>query len=80
MLPPSPHYSGVNYEWWQEFSDQAAGLGITFRPTIIGFGAVLDNLSGFLDNQHRLNSQHGLNSQHRLNRRQDLNRRQHLMS
>src|SRR5439155_1030902 len=45
--------SGVNYEWWQEFSDQAAGLGITFRPTIIGFGAVLDNLSGFLDNQHR---------------------------
>ena len=38
--------SGVNYEWWQEFSDQATGLGVTFRPTIIGFGAVLDNLSG----------------------------------
>src|SRR5881392_1435046 len=45
--------SSVNYEWWQEFTDQAAGLGVTFRPTIIGFGAVLDNLSGFLDNQHR---------------------------
>src|SRR5438105_13375041 len=45
--------TGVNYEWWQEFSDQAAGLGVTFRPTIIGFGAVLDNLSGFLDNDHR---------------------------
>jgi len=45
--------SSVNYEWWQEFADQTAGLGVTFRPTIIGFGAVLDNLSGFLDNDHR---------------------------
>jgi hypothetical protein len=45
--------NGVNYEWWQEFSDQATGLGVTFRPTIIGFGAVLDNLSGFLDNDAR---------------------------
>src|SRR5438309_1398405 len=43
--------SGVNYEWWQEFNDQAAGLGVTFRPTIIGFGAVLDNLSAFVDNE-----------------------------
>src|SRR5439155_340374 len=43
----------VDYTWWQEFTDQAAGLGVTFRPTIIGFGAVLDNLSAFLDNQHR---------------------------
>ncbi len=45
--------SGVNYDWWQEFSDQASGLGVTFRPTIIGFGAVLDNLSAFVDNDHR---------------------------
>jgi hypothetical protein len=45
--------SGVNYDWWQEFGDQATGLGVTFRPTIIGFGAVLDNLSAFLDNEHR---------------------------
>ena len=41
--------SGVNYDWMQEFGDQASGLGTTFKPTIIGFGAVLDNLSGFLD-------------------------------
>src|SRR3990170_3316022 len=27
----------------------AAGLGQTFTPSIIGFGAVLDNLSGLLD-------------------------------
>jgi hypothetical protein len=40
---------GVNYEWMQEFADQATGLGATFRPTIIGFGAVLDNLSAFMD-------------------------------
>src|SRR5438309_2352595 len=45
--------SGVNYDWWQEFSDQATGLGVTFKPTILGFGAVLDNLSAFLDNEHR---------------------------
>lgn len=43
--------SGVNSGWWQEFSAQAAGLGTTFVPSLIGFGAVLDNLSGFLDNQ-----------------------------
>jgi hypothetical protein len=40
---------GVNYEWMQEFADQATGLGATFRPTVIGFGAVLDNLSAFMD-------------------------------
>jgi hypothetical protein len=40
---------GVNYEWMQEFADQATGLGTTFRPTIIGFAAVLDNLSAVMD-------------------------------
>lgn len=45
--------SGVNYDWWQEFSAQASGVGTTFTPTIIGFGAVLDNASAFADNvQH----------------------------
>jgi hypothetical protein len=42
--------SGTNYEWWQEFAAQASGLGKTFVPSITGFGAVLDNLSGILDN------------------------------
>jgi hypothetical protein len=37
----------------QEFGDQATGVGVTLKPTIIGFGAVLDNLSGFLDNTPR---------------------------
>jgi hypothetical protein len=42
--------ASTNYDWWQEFSAQASGLGTTFMPSIIGFGAVLENLSGFLDN------------------------------
>lgn len=42
--------SGVNHDWWQEFSAQATALATTFVPSIIGFGAVLDNLSALLDN------------------------------
>ena len=42
--------SGSSYDWWQEFSEQATGLGTTFVPSIIGFGAVLDNLGAFIDN------------------------------
>jgi len=45
--------SGVNYDWMQEFSEQASGLGVTFKPTIIGFAAVLDNLSAFMDRTSR---------------------------
>src|SRR5881397_2673632 len=45
--------AGTDYDWMQEFADQATGVGVTFKPTVIGFGAVLDNLSGFLDNTHR---------------------------
>ncbi len=43
--------AGVNYEWMQAFADQATGIGATFKPTVIGFAAVLDNLSAFLDNR-----------------------------
>lgn len=42
--------SGTSSDWWQEFSAQASGLGTTFASSIIGFGAVLDNVSGLLDN------------------------------
>jgi len=42
--------SGVNYEWWQEFSAQATGVGTAFTPRTIGFGGVLDNVSSMLDN------------------------------
>ena len=42
--------NGTNVDWWQEFVAQATGLGTTFVPSIIGFGAVLQNVSGLLDN------------------------------
>ena len=42
--------AGTNYEWWQEFAAQAIGLGQTFAPSIVGAGALLDNLSALLDN------------------------------
>src|SRR5437773_5811948 len=44
---------GIDYDWMQEFGDQATGIGVTFKPTIIGFAASLDNLSAFLDNTPR---------------------------
>ncbi len=43
--------SGVNQQWWQEFSDQASGLGATLKPAILGFGAVLGNISGMADGE-----------------------------
>ena len=43
--------SGVNFEWWDEFRDQAAGLGTTFELPIIGSAAVLTNLSAFFENE-----------------------------
>ena len=42
---------GVNWQWWQEFSSQATGLGTTFTPTILGFASSLDSLSSLLDAQ-----------------------------
>ena len=43
--------SAADYDWWQEFLNQASGLGATFTQSIAGFGAVLVNLSGLLDNE-----------------------------
>jgi hypothetical protein len=45
--------AGVNYDWMHEFADQASGIGVTFNATVIGFGAVLDNLSATLDDVSR---------------------------
>jgi len=41
--------SGVNYDWWQEFSSQATGIGTTFTPSVIGFATTLDSVSGLLE-------------------------------
>lgn len=40
---------GVSWEWWEEFQAGARGIERTFTPSVIGFAAVLRNLSGFLD-------------------------------
>ncbi len=37
---------GFDYLWWEEYRDQARGLEKTFTPSIIGKGAVLNNLEG----------------------------------
>jgi len=41
--------TGVNLEWWDRFGESASGLSRSFSPTIIGFGATLDNLSRLID-------------------------------
>jgi hypothetical protein len=41
--------AGMNYDWLQEFMGQATGMAATVTPSIIGFAAVLDNLSAFAD-------------------------------
>ena len=40
---------GVNFDWWNEFLAQTTGVGQSFVPAILGFAAVLDNLSGVAD-------------------------------
>jgi hypothetical protein len=41
--------AGVNYDWWNEFLAQTSGVGLTFVPAIIGFAAVMKNLSTVAD-------------------------------
>jgi hypothetical protein len=42
--------SSVNWEWWEEFLAEGRGFERTFTPSIIGFAAVLSNLSALADN------------------------------
>ncbi|HUQ51577.1 MAG TPA: hypothetical protein VM692_05110, partial [Gammaproteobacteria bacterium] len=44
---------GFNYRWLIEYQSQAGELGRTLRTTVIGFAAVLDNLSALIDNETR---------------------------
>jgi len=39
---------GFDYLWWEEFRDEAQGLEESFTPSIIGKGAILNNLEGLL--------------------------------
>lgn len=44
---------GVNVQWWSEFTQHTGTLGQTFQTSIIGFAAVLDNLSAIADGEAR---------------------------
>lgn len=44
---------GFNALWMAEYRAQAGELGRTLTTTVIGFAAVLDNLSAFLDKENR---------------------------
>ncbi|MGH9172858.1 MAG: hypothetical protein ACRD1H_00805, partial [Vicinamibacterales bacterium] len=50
-LAAGPAASTVNLDWWNEFLAQAAGIGQTFVPAILGFAAVIKNLSSLADAQ-----------------------------
>jgi hypothetical protein len=41
--------SGMNFDWWNEFLAQTAGIGQTFVPAVLGFAAVLKNISSIAD-------------------------------
>ena len=40
---------GVNFDWWNEFLAQTSGVGATFVPSILGFAAVIKNISTVAD-------------------------------
>ena len=44
---------GVEWDWWQEFQQQATGLGTTFVPSIIGGAAPIRNISDLADDVGR---------------------------
>ncbi len=39
---------GFDYLWWEEYRDEAQSLEQTFTPSIIGKGAILNNLEGLI--------------------------------
>lgn len=41
--------TGVNFDWWNEFLAAEAGIARTFVPAVLGFAAVLKNLSDVAD-------------------------------
>lgn len=43
--------AGLSFDWWNEFLAEASGISHTFVPSIIGFAAVLRNLSAIADGE-----------------------------
>ncbi|MPZ17281.1 MAG: hypothetical protein GEV06_05130 [Luteitalea sp.] len=46
---------GADDDWWGELSANAHGLARSFTPAVVGFAAVLHNVSDLLDNEEILN-------------------------
>jgi len=46
--------SGADPAWWQQFSEEAVGVGRAFTPSTVGFAGVLDNLASVADNRSHL--------------------------
>lgn len=44
---------GFDYLWWEEYKDQSEGIEKTFSPSIIGPGAVLNNLQALAEMRFR---------------------------
>ncbi len=40
---------GFDYVWWEEFRDKGHGLSRSFGPSIVGRGALLNNLEGLIE-------------------------------
>ena len=40
---------GFDYVWWQEFSEKGHGLSRTFGPSVVGRGALLNNVEGLVE-------------------------------
>jgi hypothetical protein len=40
---------GVDFDWWNEFLAHTTGVGVSFVPAILGFAAVMKNLSTAVD-------------------------------
>ena len=46
---PRSAADSVNFDWWNEFLAQTSGVGVSFVPAILGFAAVMKNLSTVAD-------------------------------
>ncbi|MPY88967.1 MAG: hypothetical protein GEU99_13695 [Luteitalea sp.] len=47
---------GADHDWWSELSAHAHGIATSFTPAILGFAAVLGNVSDLLDKEEILPS------------------------
>jgi len=52
-LEAAPQVANVTYDWLAEYGDQATGVSATLGPSVLGFAAVVDDVSAWLDAESR---------------------------